>query len=88
MYIWPDIKSCCYEVWIEFKEYFDDKYLIVRWEKLYLDMNWIIIDIAIAHWIYKEDIIINPDCTYCDGKYFSFRKGDKDQMLIAVEKIF
>ena len=89
MFVWPNIKSCCYEVWSEFLEYFNDKYLSTRESKLYLDMIKIITDTAMTYWIASDDIIIDSDCTCCSGKYFSYRGGDKDKrMMIAVEKIF
>jgi len=87
IYVWPSIRKCCYEVWPEFREYFDKKYLISKDEKLYLDMINIIQDTANKNWI--KDIVIHPDCTFCSDKYFSYRKWDKDsRMIICVKKIF
>jgi len=88
MFVWPSIGPCCYEVWPEFKDYFDAKYLSVKWWMVYLDMIAVVKDIAITHWIKNNDITISLDCTCCSGKYFSYRRGDKNQrMIIAVEKI-
>ncbi len=88
MFVWPNIKSCCYEVWSEFFEYFDDKYLYRKGSKIYLDMINIITDTAMTYGISSDDIFIDNDCTCCSGKYFSYRGGDKDKrMMIAVEKV-
>ncbi len=87
IYIWPSIRKCCYEVWNEFKDFFDNKYLISKDEKLYLDMISVIQDISNKNWI--KQINIHPDCTFCSNKYFSYRKGDKNsRMIISIEKIF
>ncbi len=87
IYIWPSIRQCCYEVGSEFKDFFDNKYLISTKGRLYLDMISIIKDISQKNWI--SSITIHPDCTYCSNKYFSYRKWDKDKrMIISLEKIF
>jgi len=89
LFVWPNIKSCCYTVWPEFTTYFDKKHLIARWPKLYLDMIGIIKDVATDAWISSENIIIDPACTYCGKRHFSYRRGDRDQrILLALEKIF
>lgn len=87
IYVWPSIRECCYVVWNEFKDIFDNKYLISRAEMLYLDMISIIKDMANKNWIKK--ITIHPDCTCCSNNYFSYRRWDKNtRMLILVEKTF
>ncbi len=89
MFVWPNIKSCCYEVGQEFREYFDAMHFRSRWNALHLDMISIIRDTALQHAILPEDIIIDPACTCCSDDYYSYRRGDRNQrMLLAVEKIF
>ena len=88
-FVWPNSKSCCYEVGWEFKDSFDEKYFDHRWEKLYLDMDAIILDTLIDNGVKKEAILFDPACTCCSDKYFSYRRGDRDQqMMVAVEKVF
>lgn len=89
MFIGPSIRACCYEVGQEFENYFDKKYLQVRWEKLYLDMIAIIADTASKYWIQKENITISPKCTYSCKEYFSYRGGDTNaRMIVGIEKMF
>jgi len=88
-FVWPNIKSCCYEVGNEFKDYFEEKYFVSRWKKLYLDMDAIILDSLLADGIDKHDIVFDFTCTCCSSKHFSYRGGDRDQrMIVAVEKVF
>lgn len=89
VFVWPNIKSCCYEVWPEFKDYFDEKYFVLKWKKLYLDMDAIILDTLMDNWVDKKNIIFDSHCTCCSSKHFSYRGGDRDQrIMIAVEKVF
>jgi len=88
VFIWPSIRSCCYEVGKEFTEYFDEKYLLLVDENHYtLDMIGMIQDIF-SHYSIK-DLIIHPDCTKCSSKFFSYRQlKNYDQVnIIMVEKL-
>ena len=87
-FIWPNIKSCCYEKGKDMLSYFDEKYFVHTWEKLYLDMDAIILDTLVENWVERNAIIFDPSCTCCSDKYFSYRRGDRDQrMMVAVEKV-
>jgi len=88
IFIWPSIRSCCYEVWDEFLNYFDKKYLLTFDSKFKLDMIWFILDYLLWIWILISNIEISQICTYCNDWFFSFRKWDlKNRFLISVEKI-
>lgn len=89
VFIWPNIKSCCYEVGNEFKNHFDEKYFVYTWNKLYLNMDAIILDTLVGNWVNKDDVIFDSSCTCCSDKHFSYRRGDRDQrMMVAIEKVF
>ena len=87
-FVWPSIRKCCYDVWNEFYNYFDSKYLKNTKNMLYFDMEKLIYDILVKQGISKDNIIIEPYCTKCNkDNYFSFRSWDiKDRFLVWVEK--
>ncbi len=84
-FVGPSIRNCCYEVWDEFKEFFDKKYLSKKWKKLYMNMLAYIEDIFKKLGI--SNIDIHADCTKCSWKFFSYRWGDeKKRFLVGVKK--
>lgn len=89
IYIWPSIRSCCYEVWDEFYDYFDKKYFNKNqnWRQN-LDLVSIIKDKLIDFWINQDRIQIDNMCTKCSNLYYSYRNWDnKERFVVWVEKI-
>lgn len=87
IFVWPSIRSCCYEVWEEFNSYFEEKYLQKRNWKIYLDMKQNIEDRLEKIWIKKGNIEIFPECTHCNEKFYSYRKWDKvERIIVGIEK--
>ena len=86
IFVGPSIRICCYEVWNEFKKFFEKKYLKIYWEKIHLDMIEYIKDTLKNLWISK--ININPKCTKCSKDFFSYRNGNiKERFLVGIKKI-
>lgn len=89
IFAWPSIRQCCYEVWEEFSDYFNMKYLSPcdNW-KFMFDMIWVIRDKLMDLWIIDWNIEIFDECTKCSWRYFSYRNNDIDSRnIIWVEKI-
>lgn len=86
-YIWPSIRSCCFEVWDEFKEYFPEKYFENKNEKLFVNLVHILNDELKDFWIKSPQIILNDYCTKCSDIYFSHRNWNKERFIVWVEKI-
>lgn len=72
VYIGPSIRGCCYEVGVEVLSEALESGKIVKEGKIYLDL------IEILKGQFREIGIcnyeINPLCTYCSGRYFSYRR--------------
>ncbi len=87
IYIWPSIRKCCYEVWEEFKQYFDEKYLNHKNNKIYLDMISFIKDELNRLLIINENISIDTTCTKCSDNFFSYRWWDeKERFVLWIKK--
>lgn len=85
IFVWPSIRTCCYEVGEEFTSYFDSKYLIKQENGKYtLDM------IANISDIFKElsisDITIHQVCTKCSNNFFSYRNWDRINNILTIQK--
>ena len=81
IFIGPAISQKFYEVWKEFLEFFDNKYLL-SWKpgKYFLDIKTIAKHQCIELWIQKKNIQISDICTYEDQDNFHSyrRKTHKD----------
>ena len=71
----PAIRSCCYEVGREFKNYFSHKYLAEREGKIFLDLIGLNYDQLIRIGIPTGNISDCGICTSCrNDDFFSYRK--------------
>lgn len=70
----PSIRSCCYEVGCEFRDYF--AYGLARKKgKLYLDLAAVVLRQLLGAGIPQKNITDSGICTSCQNKYFfSYRK--------------
>ena len=87
----PHIKSCCYEVGNEFENYFQPQYLKHRTNKLYLDLEKVIIEQLMEFDIDKENLNVSSDCTFCSNlPLYSYRAQQKTTnrllSVIAINK--
>jgi YfiH family protein len=83
----PHIKSCCYQVGIEFKKYFKEKYLHKRGGDLFFDLTKILLDQLLETGVPLNQIQISPHCTFCSDKnLFSYRRNKTNKRIINVIK--
>jgi YfiH family protein len=80
----PSIRSCCYQVGEEFKEYFP-KDIVHRNEKLYADVVGNNKKQFLKAGVREENITDSGLCTHCSPDYFSFRReGAKAGRMISL----
>jgi len=73
VFLGPSIGPCCYEVGVEFKSYFSEKYFLDS----YLDMPQIIGDQLLALGVHTKNIQFCNLCTSCNQSYFFSYRRDK-----------
>lgn len=71
----PSICGKCYQINESIASKFDDKYLNRIDDKVYLDIKKNIIDQLQAAGV--ENIVNIPICTFCDTRFFSYRREGK-----------
>lgn len=72
----PSIRSCCYEVGEEFKEYFPDR-IAGREGRCYFDLPAENKRQLLQAGVLEENISDSGACTCCDKRYFSYRREGK-----------
>ncbi len=76
--IGTSIHSCCYEVGESLAniaiENFGGKYVIIRDDKYFLDLQSLNFDQLINYGIKSKNIEISSICSCCDQNYFSYRR--------------
>ena len=78
VYIGPSIRVDDYEVWSEFTDLFDQKYLPPYGDSIHLDMLRFIKNELQNLGVSKNNIIVHPDSTYkTNDTWYSYRKGDE-----------
>jgi len=81
----PAIRSCCFEVGCDFKEYFPEG-LIERGGRHYLDLPEINKKQMLDAGVKESNIFDSGACTFCkDEEFFSYRKeGDSSGRIMSV----
>ena len=80
----PAIQPCCYEVGEEFRQYFPNE-IIERSGKLFVDVIKNNYKQLLKSGLKKEHIQNTGICTYCNPKYFSFRRdAEKAGRMISL----
>ncbi len=76
--IGPHIRKCCYEIKRDLLLKMDTKFFIMTNNKIYLDLESIIINELILNGIDKNNIIKTKVCTKCNKnpEFYSYRNGD------------
>ncbi|MFC1703255.1 peptidoglycan editing factor PgeF [Candidatus Omnitrophota bacterium] len=81
----PAIRSCCYEVGSEFKNYFSQRFLIRNGDKLFFDLIKANASQLLKAGVRKKNIFDCKICTCCDKRFFSYRReGKKTGRMISV----
>lgn len=80
----PSIRSCCYEVQDDLVKKFPEA-ITKRDGKTFLDIPLVNKRQLVSAGVKEENIADQNECTYCSGKYFSFRKeGDAAGRMILL----
>ena len=80
----PSIRSCCYQVGVEFKDYFPDE-IFAKPTGLYLDLPLANKRQLLRLGILEKNIFDCSICTCCNQRYFSYRRdGEKAGRMISV----
>ena len=81
----PALRSCCYEVGREFKNYFPEG-IIERGAQMFCDLSGINKSQLLGSGVKEKNISDSGHCTSCKNfKYFSYRKeGDSAGRMISV----
>jgi len=83
----PAIRSCCYEVGGEFKDFFPED-LIARNSRYYLDLPQMTRNQLLFCGVDKTNIYDCEICTCCDPSFFSFRReGNNTGRMISLMMI-
>ena len=72
--IGPSIKKCCFEVKNDTINQFDDKYVIMNKNKLYINLLQNILDDFVSLGVLIKNISFDEVCTYDDNRCCSFRR--------------
>lgn len=89
IYIGPHIKKCHFEIKEDivdkFKTY--NKHVLCRDNKIFVDLEKIIITQLSGLGVPKNNINISSICTYCNKNYFSFRRDNLGKVVSQVAYI-
>ena len=83
VFIGPGLRSCCYEVSSDFKQYFPN-YVFRSKNRFYLDLLKITFAQLFEAGIAEKNIIDSALCTKCNKDvFFSFRGRDKNKRMLS-----
>ena len=74
IYLGPSIKSCCYEIKDDVAKYFEQKFLIINNQKLFLDLELKVKDDLFKKGIKNNNIFVSDICTYENKNFCSYRR--------------
>ncbi|MBU0648109.1 peptidoglycan editing factor PgeF [Patescibacteria group bacterium] len=84
----PSIGRCCFEVKEDVLSEFAaikhrDKWRTEKNKKIYIDLQYICRAQLIEAGVLLENILIGSDCTFCNKKYFSYRRDKKNNGIMG-----
>ena len=85
--IGPSIGQCCFEVGPEVASKFDSSYSLKgNKDRMMLNLKEIVKDQLVKSGLQKSNILLSPECTYCEHKFFhSYRRqGDSAGRMVAI----
>ena len=74
IYLGPSIKSCCYEIKDDVAKYFEQKFLIINNQKLFLDLELKVKEDLFKKGIKNNNIFVSDICTYENKNFCSYRR--------------
>ena len=78
VYLGPSIRQCCYEVKKDVSKYFDEKYIINKNNRSYLNLADKIKDDIVFKGVNIDNIYTSKICTIENRKYYSYRRDNND----------
>ncbi len=81
--IGPHIRDCCFEVKEDAYLSFDEKYRIIRDNKVFIDLSRVIKDDLISVGVLEENISESPICTCCENHEFFSSRAQKGKMGLS-----
>jgi len=90
IYIGPHIKSCHFEIQNDILDQFSEypSNIINKDDKIFIDLAAIVQAQLLEQGYKANNIIVSPECTYCDLDYFSFRREQPVKPIVQVAYIF
>lgn len=89
IFIGPHIKKCHFEIKKDLIDKFKiyNKYIIYRDDKIFVDLEKIIVAQLLEVGVLKNNISISGICTYCNKNYFSFRRDRPEKVASQIAYI-
>lgn len=89
IFIGPHIKKCHLEIKEDLIDKFKiyNKYIIYRDDKIFVDLEKIIVAQLLEVGVLKNNISISGICTYCNKNYFSFRRDRPEKVVSQIAYI-
>lgn len=89
IFIGPHIKKCHFEIKEDLIDKFKiyNKYIIYRDDKIFVDLEKIIVAQLLEVGVLKNNISISGICTYCNKNYFSFRRDRPEKVVSQIAYI-
>ena len=85
VFLGPGIKQCCFEIKEDIINNFSTNYVKYKMNKMFLNLNQIIITDLIEFGLKSNNISFSEVCTYDDRRCHSFRRdGDKAKRMFSI----
>tara|TARA_B100001250_G_C19502164_1_gene657857 strand:+ start:55 stop:723 length:669 start_codon:yes stop_codon:yes gene_type:complete len=84
IFLGPSIQECCYEIKNDVAIFFADKYLTLKEEKIYLNLQSKIIDDLLNLNIHAENIKKIQDCTFHNNNFYSYRRDKNSGRIYSI----
>tara|TARA_B100001996_G_scaffold333087_1_gene282522 strand:- start:63 stop:731 length:669 start_codon:yes stop_codon:yes gene_type:complete len=84
VFLGPSIQQCCYEIKNDVAFFFSDKYLILKKDKIYLNLQSKIIDDLLALNIQAGNINKIEDCTFHNNNFYSYRRDKSSGRIYSI----
>jgi hypothetical protein len=84
VFIGPHIRACHFQVGSETAQQFSSSHVIKRDDNLYVDLGGVILDQLLRAGLLIENMSVSHECTFCDEKYFSFRRDKPERVQAGI----
>ncbi len=89
VFVGPHIKKCHFEIKEDTLERFSNypDFVNVNEGKYFVNLSGIVKKQFISCGLKNDNIKISPECTYCNEKYFSFRRDNSEKVISQIAYI-